>query len=33
MALEKLFESVAKRMKMEFEEQPKLLGHPGEVGT
>jgi hypothetical protein len=33
MALGKLFDNVAKLMKIEFEEQARLLGHPGEVGT
>jgi Domain of unknown function (DUF6602) len=33
MALDEIFTGVAKRLKIEFEEQAKLLGHPGEVGT
>jgi hypothetical protein len=33
MDLRELFDNVAKLMKIEFENQAKLLGHPGEVGT
>lgn len=33
MGLDELFNSVSKRLKIEFEEQAKILGHPGEVGT
>jgi len=31
--LDKLFDSVAETLKIKFEKQAKILGHPGEVGT
>jgi len=33
LGLTELFDSVSKKLKIEFEEQAKILGHPGEVGT
>jgi Domain of unknown function (DUF6602) len=33
MSLQELFNGVSKKLKIDFEEQAKLLGHPGEVGT
>ena len=33
MTLEKLFDGVSKKLKIDFEEQAKILGHPDEVGT
>jgi len=33
LGIAELFNSVSKKMKIEFEEQAKILGHPGEVGT
>jgi len=33
LSLANLFELVSKRLKIEFEYQAAILGHPGEVGT
>jgi hypothetical protein len=33
MSLEELFDGVSKKLKIDFEEQAKILQHPGEVGT
>jgi hypothetical protein len=33
MSLRELFDGVSKKLKIDFEEQAKLLGHPGEVGS
>ncbi|MCJ7423887.1 hypothetical protein MUP01_06415 [Candidatus Bathyarchaeota archaeon] len=33
MSLDELFDGVSKKLKIDFEEQAKILGHPGEVGS